>query len=325
MSTSMRKFKENCEIINLVDSSILHKEFREFRDSIERRFKNNSNFNPKDPSCLSIAYYDGPLTFENEYVLVSVHLGEFNDEFKMVIDFKPTQTSQNSKFISPLESSLLSGWDKKLKGYVIEGQIELLSDLIKRGYKLLMESIEDLKDPLVEKRLSELENENERLNSVIEKQSTSLTELDSRLNMENSWSSDLSKKIESLETLFMGEIRIIVENFNQRFDIESHVKQIPFPNREETYNERHLGQGIIYKTTSSVRNYSFLNYLSIYQGELILVTEVYDWHESGPCDTPGSVFSRYICHIHDGQCFTKTFLDSEIITSLPKIPLKDIK
>lgn len=325
MSTSMRKFKENCKIINLVNSSILEKEFRQFRDYIEHKFIEFSNFNPKDPKCLSIAYYDGPLTFENEYVLVSVHLGEFNDEFKMVIDFKPTQTFQNSNFVSPLESSLLSGWDKKLKGYVIDGQIELLSDLIKVGYKFLMESIEDLKDPLVEKRLSELENENERLNSVIQKQSTSLTELDSRLNMEKSWSSDLSKKIESLETLLMGEIRIIVENFNQRFDIESHVNQIPFPKREETYNERHWGQGIIYKTTSSVRNYSFSNYLSVYRGELILVTEVYDWHESGPCDTPGSVFSRFICHIHDGQCFNETFLDSEIITSLPKIPLKDIK
>ncbi|MDA0363736.1 MAG: hypothetical protein O3B20_01395 [Bacteroidetes bacterium] len=325
MSTSMRKFKENCEIINLVDSSILHKEFREFRDSIERRFKNNSNFNPKDPSCLSIAYYDGPLTFKNEYVLVSVHLGEFNDEFKMVIDFKPTQTSQNSKFISPLESSLLSGWDKKLKGYVIDDQIELLSDFIKEGFKRLMEIIEDLKNPLVEKRLSELEKENERLNSVTQKQINSISELDRSLKIRNSFNTDLRIEIETLKTLFMGEIRIIVENFNKRFDIESHVNQIPFPNREETYNERHLGQGKIYKTTSSVRNYSFLNYLSIYQGELILVTEVYNWHESGPCDTPGSVFSRYICHIHDGQCFTETFLDSEIITSLPKIPLKDIK
>lgn len=324
MSTSMRKFKVNCEIINLVDSLILEKEFRQFRDYIEHNFIKSSNFNPKDPSCLSIAYYDGPLTFENEYVLVSVHLGEFNDEFKMVIDFKPTQTSQNSKFISPLESSLLSGWDKKLKSYVIDGQIELLSDLIKGGFKRLMEFIEDLKDPLVEKRLSELEKENERLNSVTQKQSIRLTELDSRLNMENSWRSNLSKKNETLETLFMGEIKTIVENFKERFDIESHVNQIPFPNREETYNERHLGQGIIYKTTSSVRNYSFSNYLSIYQGELILVTEVYDWHESGPCDTPGSVFSRYICHIHDGQCFTETFFDTEIITSLPKIALKKI-
>jgi hypothetical protein len=325
MSTSMRKFKVNCEIINLIDSLILTKEFRQFRDYIENKFIKSSNFNPKDPSCLSIAYYDGPLAFENKYVLVSVHLGEFNDEFKMVIDFKPTQTFQNSNFISPLESSLLSGWDKKLKGYVIDGQIELLSDLIKGGFKRLMEFIEDLKDPLVEKRISELEKENERLNSVTQKQSIRLTELDSSLNIEKSWRSNLSKKNETLETLFMGEIKAIVENFNERFDIESHVNQIPFPNSEETYHERHLGQGIIYKTIRSVRNDGFSNYLSIYQGELILVTEVYDWYESGPCDVPQSVFSRYICHIHDGQCFTETFLDSEIITSLPKIPLKKIK
>ena len=310
MSTSMRKFKENCEIINLVDSSILHKEFREFRDSIERRFKNNSNFNPKDPSCLSIAYYDGPLTFENEYVLVSVHLGEFNDEFKMVIDFKPTQTSQNSKFISPLESSLLSGWDKKLHGYVIDDQIELLSDFIKEGFKRLMEIIEDLKNPLVEKRLSELEKENERLNSVTQKQINSISELDRSLKIRNSFNTDLRIEIETLKTLFMGEIRIIVENFNKRFDIESHVKQIPFPKKKETAGVRW--------------NSHILNQLSVYKGEVILISEVYDDHDRGPCDTPGSVLSRYICHIHDGQCFNETFLDSEIITSLPKIPLKDI-
>ena len=115
------------------------------------------------------------------------------------------------------------------------------------------------------------------------------------------------------------------EKFRDKFDIELHVDQITFPKREETYNERHLGQGRIYKTTSSVRNYSYSNYLSIYQGKLILITEVYNYYESGPCDTPGSVFSRNICHVHNGQCFKETFLDSEIITSLPKISLKDIK
>ena len=310
MSTSMRKFKENCEIINLVHSSILNKEFRQFRDYIEHNFINSSNFNPKDPSCLSIAYYDGPLTFENEYVLVSVHLGEFNDEFRMVINFKPTQTFQNSKFISPLKSSLLSGWDKKLKGYVIDGQIELLSDLIKGGYKFLMERIEDLKDPLVERRLSELENENERLNSLIQKQSTSLTELDSRLNMKNSWNSDLSKKIESLETLFSGEIKTIVENFNRRFNIESHVDQISFPEKEVTARVEW--------------NSHIKKQLSVYQGKLILISEVYDYHDRGPCDTPSSVFNRYICHVHDGQGFNEIFFDSEVITNLPKFPLNNL-
>lgn len=308
MSTSIRKFKENCEMINLVDSSILHKEFREFRDYIERYFKNNSNFNPKEPDCLSVSFYDGPLTFENSHVLLSVHLGEFNDEFKIVIDFK---SPQNSKLITPLESSLLSGWDKKLHGYVIDGQIELLSDLIKRGFKRLTEIIEDLKNPLVEKRLSELEKENERLNSVTQKQSNSISELDRSLKIKNSFNTDLRNKIETLESLFMGEIITIVENFNKRFDIESHVNQIRFPKKKET-------AGVEW-------NSHILNQLSVYKGEVILISEVYDYHDRGPCDTPSSVFSRYICHVHDGQCFKETFLDSEIIASLPKISLKDIR
>lgn len=325
MSTSIKKFKENCEIINLVDSSILHKEFREFRDNIEFDFEKFRKFNPKPPDYLSVSFGDGPLTFENVYVLLSVHLGEVKGEFKMVIYFKSAQTTQHSKLISPLESSLLSSWDKKLQGYVIDWQIELLSDLIKRGFKDLIEKIDYLIDPLIKKRLFDLEQKNERLQSEIEVLSGRLSDLNKSMGYRGSSYAKLKKENESLGILFSSETRTAIEKFRDKFDIELHVDQITFPKREETYNERHLGQGRIYKTTSSVRNYSYSNYLSIYQGELILITEVYDYYESGPCDTPGSVFSRNICHVHNGQCFKETFLDSEIITSLPKISLKDIK
>lgn len=329
-------FRNDCDELLNFDPSYLGNIFSNFRKNIREqvdkefvRKRHDYEFeNQLDPE-LDIFYYeeyDDCISFFNSVIRVNLFIGTLN--YNIYLTGKPISESMVKKWLPDSEKrfDVNSHWVKKLFDYgeISKFQLDRIAKIIQTSYRMLVVRVREGKVMSMKARLSTLDDERMNLLSERNQMTDELKKSNQELAKAKSTEAyfkgrivELSSKLEILGSMHRASVEHELEKVTRGLPIADLIAKIDFPERHESYSYTSYPGNYTHKEVAHVMNDSIHHFLTFFQGECIMNSQIFDWHEKGPCDTPGSVLSDNLYfRLVNGNAFEAIKLSSDVVSVL---------
>lgn len=329
-------FRNDCDELLNFDPSYLGNIFSNFRknlrEQVDREFvrkRHDYEFeNQLDPE-LDIFYYeeyDDCISFFNSVIRVNLFIGTLN--YNIYLTGKPISESMVKKWLPDSEKrfDVNSHWVKKLFDYgeISKFQLDRIAEIIQTSYRKLVVSVSEGKVESMRIRISTLDDERmsllkekDQMTNELKKTELELAKAKSVEAYYKGLREELSSKLDRLGSIHSAIVEHELEKITRGLPIADLIAKIDFPERHESYSYTAYPGNYTHKEVAHVRNYSKDHFLTFFQGELIMMSQIFDWHAKGPCDTPGSVLSHNLFFkLIDGNTWEAIELSSDVVSVL---------
>ena len=343
MNKKTKNFHNDCDDLRAIDPSFLGHIFSNFRESIReqvnnefvRKWQNDMLQQQLDPE-LDIFYfneYDDCISFYNSVIRLNLFFGMGNT--KIYLTGESISDSMLKKWYPDSEKrfEIDSNWVKKLVDYgeISKFQLDRIAKIIQTSYKKLLISVSEGKVKSMITRISTLDDERMNLLKERNQMTDELKKANQELAKARSGEAyykergvELSTQLEVLGSIHSAIVEHELEKITRGLPIADLIAKIDFPERHESYSYTAYPGNYSHKEVAHVSNYSKDHFLTFFQGELIMMSQIFDWHAKGPCDTPGSVLSDNLYFkLINGNAFEAIKLSSDVVSVLHFKSLKE--
>lgn len=337
-------FTNDCNEVSDLDPVFLDKLIRNFESDVmnqigekfvsENRFSIfNDDIKQKNEE-FTIFQWDDCILIKNSKIQIKLFSGKAND-YSFFLIIEPVGRSSNNEDF-PLKNQkfqLISNWVDELLNFVDipKEQLHFIQKVLSKCFEQLVVSVQVGKFDVLKNGLMHLKQLNTSLSIEKSKMLVENEVIRKELNKEKDYSRYLKERLDLVERKFKAwealnrvymeqEIRRLIKNI----DVLTLISGIDFPKSQENYRYSRYPGNYSHTEVTSIRNNSIRHFLSYFQGDVILNSQVYDWHLSGPCDTPGEVLSHnyYFRLVHKKE-FQALDLNEDVVTFLEFRPLRE--
>jgi hypothetical protein len=343
MNSELKIFLNDCEELRAIDPSHLGHLFSNFRKDIRNQV--NKEFvrklhgyefdNHPDPESDIFCFdeSDDCISFYNSVIRLRLFLGITNPE--IYLTGKPISDGMQKKWFSDSERrfEIHSNWVKVLSdfGEISKSQLDRIAKIIKTSYSKLVVSVSEGKVESMRIRISTLDDERmsllkekDQMTNELKKTELELAKAKSVEAYDKGIREELSSKLDRLGSIHSEIVEQELEKITRGLPIADLIAKIDFPERHESYSYTAYPGNYTHKEVAHVRNYSKDHFFTFFQGELIMMSQIFNWHAKGPCDTPGSVLSHNLFFkLIDGNTWEAIELSSDVVSVLYFKSLKE--